>query len=349
MKIAIRVDSSLWIGSGHVMRCLVLAEVLRTRKWEVEFICQAQDGSLTDFILNKGFVVKELRLPFNAQLLCSSSDYRTWLPHSEEQDARMFIDIVGSVDWVIVDHYSLGATWERLVRQKIGCHLLSIDDLDRKHESSLILDQNLWPELESRYWFCKCQRLLGPEYALLRHSFKALRKDPPKRRSQMIAFFGGTDPTLECSKLLTALSKIPHLPFYTIVVTGLQNNKHVDLVTEYAALKGVKITRFIENFELELASSKYAIGASGISNWERFCLSIPATIVSVADNQKTLSSYLSQKGLVSYLGDGGETTPESYIKELCRIADNWDAIRPFELINIDGYGADRVVSVMESF
>lgn len=72
----------------------------------------------------------------------------------------------------------------------------------------------------------------------------------------------------------------------------------------------IEVVKFPHDFELELAKSKYAIGSSGISNWERFYLNIPATIVSVADNQSALSQFSYEKKLVYYLSAGQETTSE---------------------------------------
>ncbi|VAW49779.1 hypothetical protein MNBD_GAMMA04-423, partial [hydrothermal vent metagenome] len=60
MKVVIRVDASLQIGSGHVMRCLTLAEVLKKQGGEIFFICREHTGHLMDMIQQKGFEVYAL-------------------------------------------------------------------------------------------------------------------------------------------------------------------------------------------------------------------------------------------------------------------------------------------------
>jgi predicted nucleic acid-binding protein len=46
MNILIRTDASQQIGSGHVMRCLSLANELRQKKARVSFICQELAGNM---------------------------------------------------------------------------------------------------------------------------------------------------------------------------------------------------------------------------------------------------------------------------------------------------------------
>ena len=58
MKVIFRVDSSLKIGTGHVMRCLALAEVLKENDVNVEFICRKHKESLIGKIRSSGFVVE---------------------------------------------------------------------------------------------------------------------------------------------------------------------------------------------------------------------------------------------------------------------------------------------------
>lgn len=348
MKVVFRVDASLLIGSGHVMRCLVLAEKLGSRGWAVQFACLPQAGDLIAFIEQLGFLVIKLNAPLSFIQPRFDGDYESWLQRSEHEDARDFIHVVGEADWVVADHYGLGYQWEQQVRESLGCHLLVVDDLNREHNSELILDQNLWPDLESRYGLCSARKLLGPKYALLRPRFKELKLSAPEKQDQVIAFFGGADPTQECEKLLKAVSGMSNLPFYLKVVTGCLNQKHEELL-KYGEVERIEVIQFLHDFELELATSKYAIGASGVSNWERFCLNIPSTIVSVADNQCALSQYLYQKKLVFYLGNGRETTTESYRKELSRIKQEWESISAFDQLYIDGCGAERVVNILESY
>ena len=68
MKIIFRVDSSLSMGSGHVMRCLVLAEALREKEADVEFICRKHKGNLIDKIRSNGFSTYELEMWFIPEL-----------------------------------------------------------------------------------------------------------------------------------------------------------------------------------------------------------------------------------------------------------------------------------------
>ena len=58
MKVAIRVDSSTVIGSGHLMRCLTLAKRLRKENdAEVHFISRDLEGNLHEMIPKEGFVL----------------------------------------------------------------------------------------------------------------------------------------------------------------------------------------------------------------------------------------------------------------------------------------------------
>lgn len=346
MKVVFRVDASQYIGSGHVMRCLVLAEQLRAKHWDVEFSCLPQPGDLISFIEQKGFSVIRLTPPIQFHAPRFDGNYSVWLQRSEQEDAEDFIKRCAQVEWIVVDHYGIGNLWEREVKAKLNCRVLSIDDLNRDHESDVILDQNLWPDIYQRYVKSRAKKLRGPMYALLRPRFRELKSNPPPKMNQVIAFFGGVDQTHECRKLLIAANQISQLPFKLKVVTGRQN-------TDYEALLGyrksgcIDVIQFLDDFELALASSRYAIGASGVSNWERFCLNIPSSIVTVADNQRELSNHLSEQQHVFLLGDGSFTTSEVYQEELMRLARHWDELPAYIPLEVDGLGAIRVITAME--
>ena len=47
-QIIIRTDASLQIGSGHLMRCLTLAEALRESGAKVQFICRGHSGNMIE-------------------------------------------------------------------------------------------------------------------------------------------------------------------------------------------------------------------------------------------------------------------------------------------------------------
>src|SRR5215471_11338020 len=111
MHIALRVDASAQIGTGHVMRCLTLADALKAQGAHTLFVCR----HLTPFLAQK---ITEGRhkliiLPSVADSTAQNG-YAAWLGTSQEQDAqdtRMALE--GRYwDWLVVDHYALDVQWE---------------------------------------------------------------------------------------------------------------------------------------------------------------------------------------------------------------------------------------------
>ena len=109
MKIAFRVDASLQMGTGHVMRCLTLADALAAQGADCLFISREHQGNLIDHIRNKGYRVYALPLlpPSDTSSLAEQSPAHShWLGATQVEDATactaILVDV--NVDWLIVDH-----------------------------------------------------------------------------------------------------------------------------------------------------------------------------------------------------------------------------------------------------
>ena len=88
-----------------------------------------------------------------------------------------------------------------------------------------------------------------------------------------------------------------------------------------------------------------AIGAGGISAWERECLRFPSLLISLSRNLKNLIKYITKSGRINYLGHFDKVSDDE-IKESIL-----EQIKDFSLNNkrglfIDGLGANRVAVVI---
>lgn len=347
MRIAFRVDASTEIGTGHVMRCLVLAQVLAKLGCHVVFIAKMHQGHLNDYIMAQGFSVYGMSV--DADYL--GQGYLAWLGSSQQDDAMQFVDLALklALDVVVVDHYAIDRLWQRQVSQVLDVKLVIIDDLaNRYHDCDVLLDQNLWPNPQLRYrqWLCReTMQLIGPKYALLRASFQQLRANAPDKQNKVIAFFGGTDPTGECLKLLRAAATFIDLPFKLVVVTGRGSSLDMTKVSEFQQ-PFIACYSCLTEFDTELATAKYGIGAAGSTTWERFCLNVPSSLVVVADNQKASANYLAQQGLITFLGEAQDITTVTYQQELIRLCKEWSTISLSKGYDVDGLGAKRVAETI---
>ncbi len=282
MKVIIRTDASIEIGSGHVMRCLTVAKNLRLNGCEVIFWMLDLPGNLIDYVNSEGF-----GNIFEAE----------------------------QADLYIIDHYRIDKEWESKIRvftKKIAV----IDDLaNRKHDCELLLDQNALPNFESRYDDLvpdTCVKLLGPKYLIMRDEFIDARRLLRKRQEKienLLVFMGGSDPTNETIKILEALEDFQFKHVDVVVGSGNVFKEQILAICEEREY----YYHCQINYMAELMQqADFAIGAGGSTTWERCYVGLPSSSTIVASNQREGTEYVAELGLVINLGWHSDVTSETY-------------------------------------
>lgn len=328
MKVAIRVDSSTAIGSGHLMRCLTLAEQMQKEKnAEVHFISRDLEGNLHGKIKDAGFSLHGLpRHPFDKRL----DGYDAWLTVPQAVDAmetKAVLRELGKVDCLVVDNYALDMTWEREMRSFVN-EIFVIDDLaNRKHDCNILVDQNFYLDKEVRYVGLVpkgCNLLLGPRHALLREEFYNVRKHLRTRDGSLhniLVFYGGSDLTNETMKALRAL-RVFHArkTEMTVDVIVGTSNPHQEEIQAFCKASDVRdwITYHcqVENMADYMARADLSLGAGGSTTWERCFLELPAIVTSVAENQVKIAEDCASAGFITYLGRAEDVTEAQIVSAL---------------------------------
>jgi UDP-2,4-diacetamido-2,4,6-trideoxy-beta-L-altropyranose hydrolase/UDP-4-amino-4,6-dideoxy-N-acetyl-beta-L-altrosamine N-acetyltransferase len=321
MQVLFRADASLEIGTGHIIRCLTLADSLNEHGAKCEFICRVHDGNLIEYIRSRGFDVWTLpnaSLDFNSHQSSGGFDksleHRDWLGVPYEQDASQCLDALRGrrFDLLIVDHYGLDQGWESIMRCMVN-QIFVIDDLaDRMHDCDMLLDQNLGRTLFDYESLVpsSCHLLIGPNYALLRPEFHTKKCEMPVRESRtginrILVTMGGVDRDNITTQVLDALSHATQLlPLDCLiqVVMGA-TAPWLSTVKDKAAQLPFRCEVLVNvtNMADLMAQADLAIGAVGITAWERCCLGLPTLAVILAENQRIGAENLASIGAIALL------------------------------------------------
>jgi UDP-2,4-diacetamido-2,4,6-trideoxy-beta-L-altropyranose hydrolase/UDP-4-amino-4,6-dideoxy-N-acetyl-beta-L-altrosamine N-acetyltransferase len=354
LKVVFRVDASLAMGTGHVMRCLTLAQILKENGSNVEFICRKHKGNLIDKIYSSGFIVHELEV-FEETEVDTRLAHSHWLGATYQKDADDCIDILKAEksNWLIVDHYALDEQWQKKLKPYYE-KLMVIDDLaDRRHQCDILLDQTFGRQQEdySTLTHEYCELLLGSQYALLRTEFAKWRSYSIERRSapefkQLLINMGGVDVDNVTEKVLNEL-KICNLPndlHITVVMGGsapyLENVKSKAITLPYKTEVKVDVGNMAEI----MANSDIAIGAAGSTTWERCCLGLPTIQTVIAKNQFFSAETLAHHNIVKLVKEIKETT---YLLES---SSEWmKSVSSSALEICDGMGSYKVFNKMTDY
>lgn len=366
MNIVFRTDASLQIGIGHVMRSLTLADTLRAAGSQCHFICREHPGNLIAHIRQRGFTVSVLPAATEecvgtAELAIEAqTSYANWLGADWATDAAQTKVGVGAtaVDWLIVDHYAIDARWEQSLRP-LCRKMMVIDDLaDRPHDCDLLLDQNLGRDVRDYTQFVPegCAVLVGPDYALLRPEFAALRNESLRRRvnprlKHLLIAMGGVDQDDATGKVLEALQDCPLPADLRITVVMGPHAPWLERVQLLAKqmLQPTEVKVDVDNMAQLMANSDLAIGAAGSTSWERCCLGVPSIIDVQAANQQLIANALALSGSAKAFSINEGVKP---LRELIAkvIGDN----RSLHNMSIstaaitDGNGAGRVAAQLKA-
>lgn len=363
-KVVFRTDASLQIGTGHVMRCLTLANALAQQGVTCSFICREHEGNLLAYIRECGFQAYGLPLFHTENSNSSLSDipslsHASWLGASWMDDAKQCLELLDgvAVDWMIVDHYALDARWEQALRSSCQ-RLMVIDDLaDRQHDCDLLLDQNLGRTTIDYLNLIPgvSKALVGPSYALLRPAFSLMREQSLLRRKsahlrRLLVTMGGIDNENATGQVLSALKECTLPEDSEVVVVMGGNAPWLSNVRAVAAELPYKAEVIVDSRDMAglMVECDLAIGAAGGTSWERCCLGVPTLTMVLAENQKSAAQFLVQAGAAKILEQNSlfQLQVNNHLSEfLQRPALLQEMSMQAQLI-CDGRGAARVRDVL---
>lgn len=320
MNIAIRVDASNQIGTGHFMRCLTLADELRQRDAHIRFVSRDLPVHLRDMLTTKGMEFAALDSDVGV-LTTDELAHAHWLGASQAQDAEACIQVLSDQawDWLIVDHYALDTRWESALRGTAK-RIMVIDDIaDRKHDCDILLDQNFYSDMQTRYADkvpAHCQLLLGPRYVLLRQEFADV---VPRERNgevrRILLFFGGVDAANYTGRAINVLAEIGVEGVCVDVVIGAQHPNRVEIEAQCAAQGFVCHLQTNRMAEL-MTAADLVLGAGGSSLWERAVLGVPSMVAITAANQVDTTIATAGMGACHLLNDIDGATLEGWARAL---------------------------------
>lgn len=360
-RVVLRADASLRMGTGHVMRCLTLADALRERGAECVFVSRKHAGHGLSAIERRGYQAFGLSAPGDREVdQAADLAHAAWLGVTQLEDAAQTLAQLGSArfDWLVVDHYALDARWERAVRPAAN-RILAIDDLaDRSHATDLLLDQNLG-RLERDYDAKlppQCRRLIGPQFGLLRPAFALARQASLERRHdmrirQVLISLGGVDADNATGRSLEALAQADLAADTRITVIMGSQAPWLHEVRKTAAKMPwpTDVRVDVDDMPAVMAQADLAIGAAGTTAWERCCMGLPSINWVLAANQRSGADALTAAGCVESLPETPDL-PSDLLSALARV------MRPGQLNAMqracasvsDGLGASRVLDAMEA-
>lgn len=336
--LVIRADAGTAIGSGHVMRCLALAQSWR------------DGGGRCIFLTTPGARGLLPRIEAEVERVClleaepaSREDLRRTLAVSAEAGAR----------WLLLDGYHFGHEYQRTLKES-GCVLAVIDD-NREQEhycADYILNQNvhareeLYPP-ETRE--AGTRLLLGPDYALLRREFRrqadAAERDRRGVRRIMVCM-GGGDPDNVTARALAALAEVTGAEVECRIIVGASNPHYEAIAAQAGRLRGkYVIIRNADDSQMAqtMLWADIAISAAGSTVWEMSALGLPALLLVIAENQRMLAREMAHRDCcLAVLEDLGRENLREAVKSALQAGDALPALAQRLRALCDGRGANRL-------
>ena len=306
MLIVFRADASTEIGSGHVMRCLTLADALSQDGHQCQFVCREQEGHLGELIVSRGYSMS--LLPSSTESVsCQASDdvtdYAGWLGVSWQEDANQTLDCfsLSKPDLLVIDNYALDFEWENRLSSAVK-KIFVIDDLaNRPHRCDFLLDQNLGRTTHDYDGLVPagCTKLIGPRFAMLRPEFVKFRERSLARREageikRILISLGGVDQGNVTGQVLEAIGYL-----------AFEEDLELDIVMGASAPHTPKIRRQVNRLSCRatvsvnvddmaerMSLADLSIGGVGSTSWERCSLGLPSLLFVLAENQAAAAQAL---------------------------------------------------------
>jgi UDP-2,4-diacetamido-2,4,6-trideoxy-beta-L-altropyranose hydrolase len=331
------------MGTGHVMRCLALAQAWQDAGGQAVFAMADVTPAIQARLASESCEVARISSAAGASA-GNADDASQTITLAQERRA----------DWIAVDGYQFNADYQAALHGA-GFKVLFFDDYSHAdhYSSDLVLNQNVHAS-ESMYSAREpyTRLLLGPRYCLLRREFgpwRSFRREVAPVGRKILITMGGSDPDNLTARVIEALRSCRFQNLKATVVVGGSNPHFIALQSLAAeSMPDISVRRDVSNMAEFMADVDVAVSAAGSTCWELCLLGLPALLIDVAHNQTALARELDLRGCAIYVGDH-TVGAEKVADQLTRLLESPElrqllSQRSRELV--DGDGARRVVSVL---
>lgn len=335
-----RTDAGRGIGSGHLMRCLALAQAWQEGGGRAVFAIQQRSPAIEARLREECMPVAEVEAPAGSA-----------------EDVALTVEIArrSGTEWVVLDGYHFDSRYLDGLKGR-GMRVLLIDDLGRSgcERADLVLNQNIDAAVE-RYPGVRPDRLLmGPRYALLRREFTAFRlweRHHPQVARRVLVTLGGSDPENLSALVAQWLDGVRIRELEVVVVAGPMNENSNNLEQVARGVSyALRIDRDVRCMAEKMAWADIAVSAGGTTCWELAFMGLPNLIIVLAENQEANAAGLAAHGVSVNLGWHNVLNSRYLADVVEEVALNRHRRQEMSVRGrslVDGCGAVRVVSVLE--
>lgn len=331
-SIFIRTDMNNEIATGHVMRCLSIAEAAAKRGTETVFLLA--DGEAVELVESRGF-----------RAIVLGTD---WKDMDSETDILIRTVEELRIRTVLVDSYQVTEKYLSALRQ----HARSVymDDINAFHYpvDALIAYGICSGEMGYEREYPDIPLYLGCDYVPLRGEFAGLpQKRIPDHAGRLLILSGGTDPY----KIIENMLRLPELRKFGHIdaVCGRYSDGYERLREEWKHDERVHLYQSHDRLADLMLDADIAVSAGGTTLFELCAAGTPTVAYTIADNQLAGTERFAGDGIMGYAGDA--RWDDVFLNTNRLLMGYADAdIRKEKSMRmqklVDGKGAERIVEIL---
>lgn len=335
----IRADANREIGSGHIMRCLSIAEELEALGVQTCFLIADESGA----------PLLERR---SQRYRVLNSNYT--MPEEEiEQIEALMQSQGGDREFFLADSYFVTDLYLRRIRERMPVGYM--DDMCWSFFSAdILINYNIFARHTMYETFHSKQLLIGPAYVPLRREFSEVNYVVRQQVSKVLVTTGGSDQYNLAGRFVEKALEDPRTADMEYrVVSGAYSSYFYQLTAISKRHENVRIYRNVENMAELMQECDIAITAGGSTMYELSAVGVPIICFSFVKNQERIVEEFKDQDLVCFGGnylEQGEPMLDKAVEALAQIMHNVEARLNYSrrLKRLaDGHGAERIARVLE--
>lgn len=340
--ILIRADGSGKVGSGHLMRCMTIAERL-CEKDNVLFLTSSTESA--QMVISRGFQAEVLKYCQTGM----EKDVQRAYTAGELSEIAEWISRENP-DWVLVDSYQVDAAY--LADLSGRARVAYLDDSGvTAYPVDLIINYNVYADRKAYgqlYQNKNTCHLLGADFIPIRSAFTQDSYSVRDEMKNILLLTGGGDYYQLAGKMMHAFGGKPEFGKYQFhLICGYYNNQADKLRKDAKQYGNFEIYENVPDIWNLMHKCDLAISAGGTTVYELCAIGLPFLGYSFADNQKPVLTYMHENCIAPNCGDYREKQAELFEAMAKHITEYEDAqlrksvsARLKELV--DGQGAGRI-------